>query len=346
MNKIIRWPASLLVFGACLFLAEFAVRFCLPQLNPAHHIHFQAASETRPVLGPPNEAVRQIKNTGDFNIIVRFNADGLRDTRRFHDIRKDDFVFAGSSFTFGWGIEKKKRVSEQLEKFIGARVINVSMTAGIDNYAKMLSYAASHGAEIGRVIIAVTMETDIKNYAPPSGRAVQNKTASNWKALNIPKPDAGLMAVKTYLMRHSAMYFLVTSLIHSTPALKALAIRFGLIVPNLEGVREHRYSREETIAAAQYLARLAARYDTIVLLIPSRGLWHGDQKEAENKRHRQFVEELKKRSLNFVDLRTLFEATGDPLSLHFRNDGHWNTKGHTLAARALAGFIRTHYTGI
>jgi hypothetical protein len=37
-----------------------------------------------------------------------------------------------------------------------------------------------------------------------------------------------------------------------------------------------------------------------------------------------------------LDLRPLLEAGGAPLAYHFNNDGHWNARGHALAAEAIA----------
>jgi len=37
-----------------------------------------------------------------------------------------------------------------------------------------------------------------------------------------------------------------------------------------------------------------------------------------------------------LDLRPLMEAGGTPLVYHFNNDGHWNARGHALAADAIA----------
>jgi hypothetical protein len=84
-----------LIFSAAgiisLFAAEHAVRFAQPELNPNSHIRFVPATDTRPVLGPPNSTFRQIKNTGDYNVMIRFNALGLRDDQNVAKARPKDF---------------------------------------------------------------------------------------------------------------------------------------------------------------------------------------------------------------------------------------------------------------
>jgi hypothetical protein len=55
-------------------------------------------------LGPAGAERRLYKNSGDYDVRVRFNRHGLRDQRDIADARPDDVVFVGDSFTFGWGV--------------------------------------------------------------------------------------------------------------------------------------------------------------------------------------------------------------------------------------------------
>jgi len=72
------------------------------------------------------------------------------------------------------------------------------------------------------------------------------------------------------------------------------------------------------------------------MLIPSRALWVGDNSAVEDRIHKELVAALVKRGVAVLNLRPLFEAGGAPLTLHFANDGHWNARGHALAAEAIA----------
>jgi hypothetical protein len=51
--------------------------------------------------------------------------------------------------------------------------------------------------------------------------------------------------------------------------------------------------------------------------------------------HREFVGALADRGLTVIDMKRTLDAHGNPLSSHFKKDGHWNKKGHILAAEAL-----------
>ena len=316
-----------LAFAAAAVIAEYSVRLAQPEINPAYHLRFVKGGGDLPPLGQRNSVHRQIKNTGDFDVTVRFNGHGLRDSKDLAEATGEDVVLVGDSFTFGWGVEEEERLTERLEQRIGRRVFNISVPADVDGYERLIAYAEENGATVGTLIVALSMETDIAVYEK------RKPVPSTTKA-----PAAGgLKQVKEYLMGHSALYFLVTTLVHRTAWLKDLAVRAGLLVPNLEGVHQYRSSPKAMDSTVGYLARLAKRYPTTVLVIPSRALWHGSGTGGEERRHGALVERLAAAGLDFIDLRPVFEAGGRPLQFHFRNDGHWNPAGHAKAAEALAG---------
>ena len=69
-----------LIFISVLFIQEFVLRFVLPDFNPNHHIRFNKSTDTSPALGVKNATFRLVKNSGDYNVTVRFNEHGFRDT--------------------------------------------------------------------------------------------------------------------------------------------------------------------------------------------------------------------------------------------------------------------------
>ncbi len=58
---------------ATLFVLEFAVRWAVPVFDPSGHVRILSGEGERPNLGQPNTRQRQIKNTGDFVVEIRFN---------------------------------------------------------------------------------------------------------------------------------------------------------------------------------------------------------------------------------------------------------------------------------
>lgn len=312
--------------------AEYITRLLYPNLVPTSQVRFVAATADTPVLGPRNATFRQTKNTGDYDVTVTFNRLGFRDDKDVSKGRADDLYLIGDSLALGWGVEEADRLSEKLEDRLGRKVYNIAMPTGILEFDRILSYVKRQGADIGRVILLFSMETAIHDAEPETPPAAQQvAVAAN-----------PITAAKFFLMRHSAFYFLVTSFIHKQPALKKLAVDVGLITPNLEGISYRPYSASAVAAAADGVARHAKAYpDMLVVLAPSRALWYGTPEErAETLRiHTEFLAALKKRGLDPVDLKGVFEAGGDPLGYFFTNDGHWRPKGHALAAKIIASRV-------
>jgi hypothetical protein len=151
-----------------------------------------------------------------------------------------------------------------------------------------------------------------------------------------------LSFVKAYLTGHSAFYIALTNTVHKTAWLRRIAVRLGLIIPNLDGIPDLVGSTEALTTSALRVLQLARKRDTIVLTIPSRQLWVGETADrAEAARiHGAFIDILRNSGMIVVDMRDRFEHSGNPLSYHFANDGHWNKEGHRLAAEALAEVLQ------
>ena len=301
-----------------LGLAEGLTRLLLPAFDPSGQFEFSHHVGDL-VLGPPGTETRQVKNTGDFDILVRINRHGLRDDKDIATATADDIVVVGDSVAWGWGVEARGRLSDLLQETTGKRTFNVSAPTDIEGYAALLAYARSLGARIGQVVVAVSMETDLRDYSAP------------------PVTGSGSgFDLKDWLARHSAAYVLLTTAVHHTPWLRDVAVRLGLVVPNLEGIARHEDDPAVVEASADRLQALARQYRLLVVLIPSRALWLGGDRAVEDRLHRAFVAALRNRDIDVLDLRPFFEAGGAPLGYHFANDGHWSPRGHRLAADAIS----------
>lgn len=334
--KKIQQPAliaiAILSCLSSLFVAEWSVRLALPAYDPIGKVVFKAYPSTGLILGERNTVARQVKNSGDYNVEVRFNRHGLRDRNdvAMGDVR--DIYVVGDSFAFGWGIEADERFSNSLAKLTGRRVFNVASSTNIPGYSKLLAYASSLGAKIKDVVIAINMTDDFVETV--------TRPASVTKDLERPKIDVSrtFFLVKNYLVYNSALYFFVTTSMNSVGWLRAALVRVGLIatLDNVWGAPGPG-AVEQSMAV---LSRIAQRYSVTILLIPSRGLWIGDKQKELAGYHQRIYDELARRGFRIVDMRPVMEATSAPMDFHFRNDGHWNPKGHALAAEALTKAIR------
>lgn len=316
----------LVALAAGLVLLEFGVRLVFPAYDPSGHVRLTQDRAQGFPRGPTNTTVRQVKNTGDYDVEVSFNALGLRDDKDPGRAGENDLVVVGDSFSFGWGVEASARYSNRLETALGRAVYNVAMPGDLDTYRRLLDFVRSRGGAVRRVIVGVCMENDLHAYeaGPPPGAEAGLVEAY------------GLSDIKGTLLRNSAAYFLLTTTVHRISALKDLAVALGLVVPNLQGVHARVYSAPVIEASLRALDRVVEDVDATILLIPARGLWVGSNQDQEDRIHREFVAALDARGHDVIDLRPVFEEGGTPLAYHFPNDGHWNVAGHAKAAQVLA----------
>ena len=307
--------------------SEALVRLALPAFDPSAQLRLVQHGDI--MLGPPHSVARQIKNTGDYDVEVLFGPRGFRDARDVALAAPEDVLVVGDSFAFGWGVAQRERFSDLLEASTGQRVWNLGIPGqGIDGYGRLLRHAEQLGSRARRLVIALCMETDV------SGRVPNAESPAS-------EPDgAWLSSAKQRLAEHSALYALVTTLVHRSGPLKALAVRAGLIVPNLAEAGVGTHSMPALRAAAEQVAALARGYEAVVLVVPSRGLWLDHDPLGEARIHQGMVHELATRGLRVVDPRPVFVAGGQPLRHHFASDGHWNARGHRVAAQLLGEALR------
>ena len=309
---------------------EFSVRMAMPAHDPTRHLRFERANGDMPPLGIRNSTHRLIKNSGDYDVSIRFNRHGLRDSHDLANAGPEDYFVVGDSFAFGWGVEENERFSERLQAITGRRVFNLGVPADIDGYERLLDYAAGKGAHVRNVILSVNMIDDLLDYTPaPKENSVATATNPNGNAL---------IKAKQYLLSHSSLYFLITNNANRIAWLRNILIRAGLILP-LGNVNSTTPGDREIKSTADRLAALARRFNITFLIIPSRALWLGKRGPETNRVHRSLMRELELRHLDVIDMRPIQEARGNPMGYHFLNDGHWRAAGHQLAAEAIAARI-------
>lgn len=317
-----RWMA---VAGICVILLEIAVRLALPQFSPAGDLQFFVHPDHGLPFGEPGRTFRHRKNTGDYDVTVRFNADGLRDARLIATAGPESWVVVGDSFAFGWGVESQDRFSDRLGNMTDREVFNLALPgSNIETYRKLLLWARDRGASPGLLIIAMSLENDLllNPMADIGGR-------QGW--------SFPLGRIKRWFAGSSALYRATATAAHQTPWLERALVRLGLVQENEAGLGRLRPEMVDVAGTAAAVKSLCEDVQCVVGLIPSRALWVGPGQQAAAAIHDRVVAELDARGLEIVDPRAAMEATGEPLGFHFRRDGHWNAAGHGLFAELLAG---------
>lgn len=314
---------------ALLFL-EAAVRVAFPYYSPST----QFALYRNPqgvTLGRPLTTSRQYTPKGDYDVTLNFNRYGFRDVRDLAESKSNDVFVAGDSFSAGWGLEETQRYSNLIEKELGIRAFNISIPEDIRGYITLVDYAKQNGANIGHLVIGLCMENDIWDYTiPESTHAIYARQMN---------PGA-LRAVWNWFKAHSALWICASHVVQKYPAGRALFEKLG-IAKNIEALtHKNEYSPKILGATRDELLKLTTNYHSAVLVIPSRGLWYGQNVRIEEKIHDELTQMLRDAGVKLVDMRPVFEKTGKPLQFYFVNDPHWNAAGHKVAGEELARFLR------
>lgn len=320
---------TIFVFVSLLGVAamEIGIRVLFPIYDPSGQVTFAKSTPDGPTLGAPNTSLRQTKLAGDYDVVVTFNSYGFRDHHNLASGNADDLYVVGDSFSFGWGVDAAGRYSNVLEQLSGTRTFNISIPGDFDEYARLLRYAKEQGADIRNIIVGVCMENDLHLYgaAPAEPKPVEEPVTRG----------PSLSFVKEQLTNHSALYKMAASLVHRMPAARAAAVRFGLIADIEKSAPSEAFDPAVIAASVEKLQNVIAPYRATLLIIPSRALWIGDAKVAAARYHDSFTAALRERGDTVVDMRARFEASGDPMQYHFKNDGHWTAEAHALAAKAI-----------
>jgi hypothetical protein len=326
---------KLLVSGVttilCLFALELGVRLLFPYYKPESQIPFIKNSDGV-VTGAPGQVARQRTPKGDFNLEIKFNRHGFRDAKDTAAGGSNNIFVAGDSFSIGWGVDGHELYSSVMEKELRMPVYNIAAPEDIRGYLATVNYAKKIGAKVQHLVIGLCMENDVWDYSQPISP----------HALYAEQMNPGRMrAVYNWFKRHSALWICTSHQIQRSQAGRALFEKLG-IAKNIEALtHKNEYSPQILSTTRDELLKLTQAYNSVVLIIPSRGLWHGKNVAIEEKIHVELLGLLRAAGVRVVDMRPVFEKAGRPLAFYFSNDPHWNAAGHKLAGEELSRYLRT-----
>ena len=317
----------------CVLLLEAAVRGLLPFYAPGSQIGFIPTTNGI-VLGPANGASRQVTPKGDFDVTSRFNAEGFRDGKNFREAQSNDWFAVGDSFTMGWGVAEEERFSNQLEKMLAAagepaRIFNIATPDNIIGYQRLVRHAESRGANVRRMVVGICMENDMQDYRDGQG-AWDRVPGAAQSAAGVRRNS-----LRDWLKNHSALYVALSFNLQRVAFLRGVLEKAGVARNAAQLSRRNEWNEEAVRQSAAETVKLVAGRPAVVLIIPARLLWAGDNRATERRMHDAFISELQKAGLRVVDMKPVLEKTGDPLACYFQSDPHWNAKGHALAAQEL-----------
>lgn len=307
-----------------LLIAEFCVRLLLPTYRPSRQFEMEIQLEGFP-LGPKNASVRQATPKGDFDLMIEFGPAGFRDRRDLRTSPPGALFALGDSFTFGYGVEEKDRFSSRLESALGEPIYNVALPENFIGYQRFQRYAESLGARMGRLVVGVCMENDIRDYRDGKSSA------------DLAGRAGGL---RRWLQTHSALYLFLSQSIQSNGLLRSIAEKTGASNANTDDVPKNIYTEQMLATCRDELLKALVGREAIVLIIPSRALWKGGNEATERKVQERFIALVRDAGIKVVDPTPRFEEHGKPLDYYFTTDPHWTPEGHRIAAEELIKEMR------
>ncbi|HFB99239.1 MAG TPA: hypothetical protein ENJ53_00405 [Phaeodactylibacter sp.] len=311
----------LLSTALSLLFAEFLVRTFFPEYVIWNYSLPLEKNGFR-LLGHPNSTFVQKDQHKDFHVKVFLNQYGFRDKNDLKDSRKRDAVILGDSFCFGNGVEEEKRFGNVLQKMMSDsfNVYNIGIpSCHFLNYKSNLEYAKKLGLQTQKMILGVCMENDLKEYDK-----MKLDKESVWRN------------IKKWFNNNSALYAFVGQKIHSSEVIENILSGLGLMndhtLPSMYAVSDAAIK-----SSADELEKITKDYDALIVIIPSRLVWIEKHQAKANEIHQKFIQKLKDKSLKVLDMKSVFDSVSQhPLEdFHFEHDGHWNTKGHQLVAKAI-----------
>ena len=312
-----------------LIIVEGIIRYGFPVYNPAGMFKYYKNSEGVP-LGPPNFKGHHWKNTGDFDVVVEINKYGFRDKKDLINCKENNIVVVGDSFAFGYGVPEERRFSNILQERIGIPIYNIAIPGSIYDYNLLVNYSRHRGAIVRQLVVGVCIENDLLDY---DNLVFETQFKGNWISLM-------LSHFKHLMKTKLATYNMIASLAHHNPIVKQALISSGLAVEEFAGMSTNEYDEGVLRGSLNQLKILTKGTSAVILIIPSRGNWVGNNITTENKVHAKIIQLLKENGFNVVDMKPIFEQSGKPLQYHFKLDGHWNELGHLKAAEALAAYFQ------
>ncbi len=312
--------AGLAVVG--LFVAVTALealcRVAVPQWQWLVPQRLMTTTPTGVLAGVPNFHGRIASLFGDFDVPVTL------DTRGFRNPPEADpgapLAFIGDSFCLGWGISREESFPDLLARRLGVPYYEYCTIAAdlLDELQILRTWMPPRAKRT--TVLTVTFENDVLAYPREVGERTETAAVRGL--------SRNRMSI--WLMEHSALFDVATTLARQSAAIVAVVHRLGLV----SGVPVVASGGTDPIEASVRmigLIRQAAGGDRfVVLLVPPR------PGQVEYVDYEAFVAALVKAGFDVVDPRS---APGLRITTIPR-DGHWDATMHAAVASLLAAHAR------
>jgi hypothetical protein len=212
-------------------------------------------------------------------------------------------------------------------------VFNIAIPENIIGYQRLLAYAESNRAQVGHLVVGICMENDLRDYS--EGKSAADRDFG-------PRVQASKKErFRAWVQRRSALWVAASHILQRYSFMRRILEKVGIARNIHVSSGKNEWNEKALQTSRDEVLKLVLNRDALILIIPARHLWHGDNISTENRVHEAFVRSLREAGLNVLDLKPVLEQSGAPLSHYFKTDPHWNAQGHAVAARELFKAIRS-----
>lgn len=298
-----------------LLVLEGVVRLAVPQWYALVPQRFMAESTDGVLAGVPNFEGRLASLGPYFDVPVRLDARGFRNPPDADPAAP--LVFYGDSFCFGWGIRAEEAYARLTAERLGVPHYNYCSVAAdlLDDLHLVRKWKPADPN--GTTVLNITFENDVLAYPDPKDGVTQTQAV------------AGLsrQPISVWLMNHSALFNVTTTLIRRNAAIVAFVRQLGL-VSGVPVVADDRDTIAASVAMVQRIREAAGTRRFVVVTVPPR------PGQVERVDYGAFVAAL--RAAGFEVLDPL--AEGIDITL-LPTDGHWDARTNAAVAERLAALL-------
>lgn len=317
----------------------------------------------------------------DYSMTYKYNSVGLRDKDYNPSPEPGKFriIMLGDSFTEGVGVADKDTFSTLIENQIDTEVIN----AGVRKYAPLLEYLylKSRGPELKPNLVVLNLNaTDLIETDKYHQSIIRD---SNGEIIKVTAPGRHFLplSLRIFLWNNSRLYGYFQERVFPTVYKTYQAVKsgssqnqtkpiysdrqFNMFSLFVDPAFETEYQKlsslifEDLAVTKQLLDRhniplLIVIQPTAIDVTPdewkdlngsfSLPLKFPDDYPIDNNYYRDLERYLNHNDIPFINLIDAFRQNSSPENLlFFPHDGHWNAKGHAVAAKEISDYILKNY---
>lgn len=320
-----------------IFISEISLRFVFPRWREFYSGWFMTLTEVpghvAVVTGTPNFDGYFSQNNGDFRSHIKINATGFRNDEPA-EAADGRLWIIGDSMMFGWGVERTESLTGVIARETGMETYNVAAPgADVCGYQALAAHMPKNTIPRA-VIVGLVIENDLDEYDCAA------------KAKEVPRAettDYSWRSWKYYLTGYSALYNFFAVSVKRVAIVERLLESLGIIAPltnvHVTPTAEERQRLvKSTAAELQHLREMFPNIPFAVLIVPGRfEIQSGDINFAQLRHGMESA--LADLKIDVIDPFDALKAAGFA-DVHFAHDGHWNARGHQIAAQIALPWVR------